>query len=220
MRDELELGMDRTVAVTWAPDDTWPAFVEGMTGLADDDMDAEVVAVASVGSEDDPARTDDAGYPVDGRSDAWRREPVEAVAAVDGHPLHPALVPLPIGAFVGALACDLAYTRTHDRFWARGAHLLTGAGIVTGLAAGSLGALDFGGRPQIRRRPSAWLHAGGNLAVLGLAGVSEVLRARDERAAVARGALAISALSAVLLAATGWLGGELAFRDRIGVTTH
>jgi uncharacterized membrane protein len=48
--------------------------------------------------------------------------------------------------------------------------------------------------------------------VIGLAAASEKLRARDERSAVGRGALALSAASVAVLAVTGWLGGELAFR--------
>ena len=145
------------------------------------------------------------------------REPVAAVAAVDGHPLHPVLVPLPIGAFVGAFVADVAYLRTNDRFWARGARLLTAAGLGTGLLAGSLGALDFTGRRRIRSHASAWVHAGGNATVLALALASVALRGRDEGEAVTRGGLAISAASAVILLATGWLGGELSYRERIGV---
>jgi uncharacterized membrane protein len=47
-----------------------------------------------------------------------------------------------------------------------------------------------------------------------------VLRSRDDRAAVPRGALAISAASVAVLGVTGWLGGELAYRDRIGMTSR
>lgn len=166
MHDD-ELGMDRTVAATWPPDDTWPAVTED---LADDDVDEDVdggwVAGASAleGAHADAGGGAAAGEAavidesdssdIDKLPDA---DGVEAVAAIEGHPLHPALVPLPIGSFVGAFLCDLAYARSHDRFWARGARLLTGAGIVTGLAV-------------------------------------------------------------AVLAVTGWLGGELAFRHRIGVT--
>src|SRR3954454_8945876 len=125
-------------------------------------------------------------------------EPVESVAAIGGHPLHPVVVPLPIGSFVGAFLCDLAFARTQDVFWARGARVLTGAGIVTGLLAGSLGAVDFTGRREVRRHRAAWAHAGGNLAVLALSGVSELVRARDERSVPAP-AMALSAMSALIL---------------------
>jgi uncharacterized membrane protein len=217
MQDET-LGMDRTVAATWAPDDTWPAFNDELTDGANDaasDVDADggaeagetrgsVSADVMAGLDDDDEREE-------------TPEAVEAVATIEGHPLHPAIVPLPIGSFVGAFLCDLAFVRTHDRFWARGARLLTGAGLLTGLLAGSLGAVDFTGEPRIRSRRSAWVHAAGNLTVLGLAAVSEALRARDEQRAVRHGALAISAVSVAILGVTGWIGGELSYRDRIGV---
>ena len=218
-----ELGMDRTVAASWAPDDTWPAFTAGITGIADElgAHTAEAPPAAPLTGTPDAAEVMDVFVAVDdGFTDDLEADgppAVEAVAAIEGHPLHPAIVPLPIGSFVGAFLCDLAYVRTHDRFWARSARLLTGAGLVTGAIAGSLGAIDFTGRREIRSYPAAWVHAGGNAAVLGLGVVSEIIRAKDERGAVARGALAISAASVALLGLTGWLGGELAFRARIGV---
>lgn len=228
MRD-TDLGIDRTVAIPSIDDDR-------AVGLDDDVIELEVdvlandpllgdagqprgwpgrgvAAVAPVGSsiaspgasaEVHPSRPD--------------REPVEAVAAIGGHPLHPMVVPLPIGSFVGAFLADAAYARTRDPFWARSARYLTTAGIVTGVLAGTLGAMDFTGRRRVRSHAAAWVHAGGNVAVLGLALVSGALRSRDERAAVSRGALAISAVSAAILGVTGWLGGELAYRSRIGVT--
>lgn len=145
-------------------------------------------------------------------------EAVPSVAAIEGHPLHPAIVPLPIGAFIGAFVADVAYARTGDRFWARGAHVLSVAGVATGLLAAALGATDFVGRDRIRSRGSAWIHAGGNLAAVGL-GVASIRLARDRhpRVVVPTG-LAVSTAIVAILAVTGWLGGELAFRHRIGVT--
>jgi uncharacterized membrane protein len=147
-----------------------------------------------------------------------RKPPVPSVAAIAGHPLHPMLVPLPIGAFTFALAADVAYAATRDPFWARASSVLLGAGIATGLAAGALGATDFTGREQVRSHQEAWLHAGGNLAALGLAGVSlAARRANPERNVVPLG-LGLSVLTGSILMVTGWLGGELSYRHRIGVT--
>jgi uncharacterized membrane protein len=144
-------------------------------------------------------------------------EPVPSVAQIAGHPLHPVVVPLPIGMFVGALVADLAYTRTHDRFWARTAHAMAAAGVGTGLLAGALGATDLIGRERIRSRGSAWVHGLGNLAAVGL-GVGSVLLRRDKHpdAIVPRG-LAVSTAIVAILGVTGWLGGELVFRHRVGL---
>jgi uncharacterized membrane protein len=231
--DPIELGIDRTVVSMWAPDDSWPALLDEYAVEPPDARAPEATARFGqqraggggrlTASRDEPIRTDvdvpqdlvDTVAPIP--DEPVLEESVQAVAAIDGHPLHPVVVPLPIGAFVGAFAADVAYLRTHDRFWARSARVLTAAGLATGALAGTLGAVDFTGRRRIRRHASAWVHAGGNAAVLGLALASIALRGRDERAAVARGGLAISAASAGLLLLTGWLGGELAYRERIGV---
>jgi len=230
--DPIELGIDRTVVSMWSPDDSWPSLLDEYASM-DDEPAATAVARAagarhaggggSAATDPEPARTDldvpadiaDTVAPIP--DEPTLGLPVQAVAAVDGHPLHPVVVPLPIGAFVGAFAADVAYLRTRDRFWARVARVLTAAGLGTGLLAGSLGALDFTGRRPIRRHPSAWVHAAGNVAVLALGLGSLALRGRDERAAITRGGLAISASIATILLVTGWLGGELSYRERIGV---
>jgi uncharacterized membrane protein len=142
-------------------------------------------------------------------------EPVESVAAIDRHPLNPTVVPLPIGAFVGAFAADVAYARTQDPFWERAGRQLIDAGIVTGLAAGALGAMDFTGREPIRRHGSAWIHGAGNATVLALAVANR--RMRNGGGQWSTTGLAISALSVGILGLTGWLGGELSYRHRIGV---
>lgn len=145
-------------------------------------------------------------------------EPVPSVAQIAGHPLHPVVVPLPIGMFVGSFVADLVYARTHDRFWARTAHAMAAAGVGTGLLAGALGATDFLGRDRIRSRGAAWAHGLGNLAAVGL-GVGSVLLRRDKHpdVVVPRG-LAVSSAIVTILGVTGWLGGELVFRHRIGLT--
>lgn len=142
---------------------------------------------------------------------------VASVAAVAGHPLHPMIVPLPIGAAVGTLVTDVLYARTGDAFWARSGRHLTDAALLTGALAASLGAVDFLGRPEIRRRPEAWVHAGGNAAVLGLALLGRGTRRSNERRAVVPTGLILSALSGLILGVTGWLGGELSYRHRFGV---
>jgi uncharacterized membrane protein len=144
-------------------------------------------------------------------------EPVPSLAQIAGHPLHPVVVPLPIGMFVGAFVADLAFARTHDRFWARTAHAMAAAGVGTGLLAGALGATDLVGRDRIRSRGSAWVHGLGNLAAVGL-GVGSVLLRRDRHpdVTVPRG-VAVSTAIVAILGVTGWLGGELVFRHRVGI---
>src|SRR4051794_34409094 len=144
--------------------------------------------------------------------------PIPSTAAIAGHPLHPAVVPLPIGALAGALAADLGYALTKDPFFARAARLLTFAGLVTGGMAAVLGGIDFSTHSQVRSHRAAWLHAAGNAATLALAGLSLGLRSRHEQQAVLPAGLTLSAVSGVVLLVTGWLGGELSYRHRVGLT--
>jgi len=143
---------------------------------------------------------------------------IPSTAAIAGHPLHPMVVPLPIGAFTGALAADVAYAATNDPFFARAGRLLTLAGLVTGALAAILGGVDFWSKRQIRSHAIAWFHVLGNALVLALGGVSIALRTRDGQRGTVPGGIALSALSAMVLVVTGWLGGELSYRHRVGMT--
>jgi uncharacterized membrane protein len=152
-------------------------------------------------------------------ADDLKRTPVAvpSVAHIGGHPIHPMIVPLPIGALTLALASDLAYVLTDDPFFARASRVLTAAGLVTGGAAAVFGAADFLGRERTRSYTSAWVHAGGNVLAMALSGASLALRVRDERSAVVPAGMTLSLLTGGILAVTGWIGGELTYRHRIGV---
>ncbi len=145
-----------------------------------------------------------------------RTDAVPSTAAIAGHPLHPMLVPLPIGLLVGALASDVAYAASRDRFWARASFALTAGGVATGMVSAAAGLTDFVTRAKIRSHRIAWFHGGGNALVMGLSAVSIAIRARDPERAVLPAGLLLSLASGGLLLVTGWLGGELVFRHRIG----
>jgi uncharacterized membrane protein len=138
-------------------------------------------------------------------------------ASIMGHPLHPILVPLPIASLVGAFVSDVAYLRTGDRFWARASKTLLATGLLTGLAAAPLGMLDFASLPHARKPIDGWIHGIGNAAVLGLAAANLAGRRGDGERAIAGSDVLLSATTAALLGVSGWFGGELVFRHRIGV---
>lgn len=143
---------------------------------------------------------------------------IPSLAAIGGHPIHPMLVPIPIGALSLALASDLAYAVTRDRFWARTSVALLGTGIVSGVLAGAVGSVDFLGRDRVREHGESWLHAGGNVAALALSAANLALRRSNPSRGVLPAGLALSTLTGGILAVTGWLGGELSYRHRVGVT--
>ena len=141
-------------------------------------------------------------------------------AAIAGHPLHPMVVPFPIAFLVGALGSDLAFWGTADPFWARASLWLVGAGLVSGAFAAVLGLIDFIALRQVRSHVIAWVHFIGNAVVLLLALWSLVIRLDDAAGAVLPVGVALSALTTAILLVTGWLGGELAYRHRIGVVAE
>ena len=134
-----------------------------------------------------------------------------------GHPIHPMLVPLPIAFFIGAFLADLAYLRTGNPFWADGAFWLLAAGLVGGALAALAGFTDFVGDRRIRNLSDAWLHMLGNVTVVVIELVNLVLRLGDHAAAVASPGVYLSGAAFLLLDFTGWKGGELVFRRRVGV---
>jgi uncharacterized membrane protein len=149
---------------------------------------------------------------------------VSALAGPYGHPLHPILVTVPIGAWVASFAFDVA-SRVADEadVFAKGAYWLIALGVLGALVAAMFGFLDLfaipTGTPTFR---TALLHMALNLTVVALFAVSWVLRRDDVTGSdpvgeVSGGPMALSAVALVLLAAAGWLGGRLSFHYGVRV---
>jgi uncharacterized membrane protein len=142
---------------------------------------------------------------------------VRSTAAIGGHPIHPMLVPFPIAFLVGALASDLVFWGTGDHFWSRASWWLLAAGVVMGLLAAVFGLIDFLTIARARHGSTGWVHFLGNLLAVVLALVNVLLRLGDPAAAVLPGGLVLSFITVGILLITGWMGGELAYRLKIGV---
>jgi uncharacterized membrane protein len=143
-------------------------------------------------------------------------EGVRSTAAMLGHPIHPILVSFPISFLSGALLSDLAYLFLREPFWAQASLWLVAAGVVSGLLAAIFGLTDF---LTIRRARHAtgWIHLIGNLLAVLLSLGSLIIRLGNREGAVVPLGLALSAIVAGILLVTGWMGGELAFRYKVGV---
>lgn len=146
---------------------------------------------------------------------------MKSKAAIGNHPIHPMLVPIPIGAFVLALLGDILHTVSpEDPFWYEFSYACIGIGVVFALLAATAGAIDyFGVRMSAKAFRTATLHALLNLAVVALYGASFFLR-RDEAAMTETRwpfALGLAVLGFGLLGVSGWLGGKLAYEHRVGV---
>ena len=151
------------------------------------------------------------------------KRPVSALLAGPyGHPLHPVLVTVPIGAWVAASVFDVASHVVSDPgFLARGAEWLIAVGVLGALAAALIGFLDLlavpTGTPVFR---VALVHMTLNLAVTGgYVGGFLWRRAGGGPAAapVPWPPLALSLACLAVLAVSGFLGGKLAFRYGVRV---
>jgi uncharacterized membrane protein len=146
-----------------------------------------------------------------------------ALAGPDGHPIHPLLVPLPIGAFVSSLIFDLL-TRTRADglpYLVDGAFWLIGIGLVGALGAAAFGVLDFRAIPRgTPAHATAGKHLTLNAATVVLFAIDYAWRAGDhvELDKTRWGQLALSVVAVVVLIAAVWLGGKLTYAHGLRVT--
>ncbi|WP_280249293.1 DUF2231 domain-containing protein [Nocardia abscessus] len=149
------------------------------------------------------------------------KRPVSAVLAGPyGHPFHPILVTVPIGAWVASLVFDLASRFADDpEFLVKGSVWLIAIGVLGALAAATIGFLDLlaipTGTPAFR---TGLLHMTLNLLVTLAYAIGFVWRqGADTRVAVAAGPLALSVVALGTLAVSGYLGGKLAYHYGVRV---
>ena len=147
------------------------------------------------------------------------KRPVTGLAGPYGHPFHPILVTVPIGAWVASLVFDLASRLGgQPEVFATGSRWLVGLGIVGALAAAMFGLLDLFAIPTgTRAFRTGLLHMTLNLVVVALFATSFLLRGGDAPDGVAVGLIALSVVALALLAVSGWLGGRLAYRYGVRV---
>lgn len=150
------------------------------------------------------------------------KQPVSPLLAGPyGHPFHPILVTVPIGAWVSSLVFDIGSHIVDDpTFLARGSLWLIGIGVVGALAAASVGALDLLViPPRTRAFGVGLIHMSLNLLVT-VAYVGGFLW-RDAgggpSGSVAAGQIALSAVSLAVLGVSGYLGGMLAYHYGVRV---
>jgi uncharacterized membrane protein len=149
------------------------------------------------------------------------KQPLTSLAGTYGHPLHPMLVPIPIGAWVLSVVFDVWSRLGPDQAQvARTAWWLVGLGVLGALAAASLGFLDLMAIPAgTRVFRIGLLHAGANLSATVLFALGFLLRRGrlDEPAGVPLPLIGLSIIAVLVLAAGGFLGGELAYRYGVRV---
>ncbi len=124
-----------------------------------------------------------------------------------GHPLHPALVTLPIGFWTSTAVLDLTGME-------RGADRTLQLGLLTALGAAASGAAQWQDTQKLDKpRRLGTLHALLNTGAMALYGTSWWLRASGSRKAGV--AVALAGLTVANVSA--WMGGDLAYALGIGV---
>src|SRR5215211_761488 len=109
------------------------------------------------------------------------KRPVTLAAGPYGHPIHPILVTVPIGAWVSSLVFDIAsHPAGEHTVFTKGAFWLIGIGIVGAVAAAIFGLLDlFAIARGTRAFTTGLVHMGLNLTVVALFIVNFAVRRDD-----------------------------------------
>ena len=140
---------------------------------------------------------------------------MESRVKVLGHPLHPILIPFPLGLLITSLVFDIVYLITRNPVFSVVAFWMVAAGVIGGLLTAVPGLIDWLAIPRGTRARSIGLwHLVGNVVAVVLFVVSWLIRTG---APGAMAAIVLSVLGVVLLGVGGWLGGELVERLGVGV---
>jgi uncharacterized membrane protein len=138
-------------------------------------------------------------------------------ASIAGHPIHPMLIPIPIGLWIFSLVCDLIQAGgSSNPAWPTVALYTMGGGIVGALLAAVPGLIDLLSLPPGPRR-TAIAHMAINLTVVVLYIINFWMRLNSPD----KGGTAVwlSVIAIGLLVVSGWLGGKMVYVHGIAVDT-
>lgn len=129
-----------------------------------------------------------------------------------GHPFHPLLTDLPIGAWTTAVVLDASEGFTGDEGYGRAADVALGVGIAGAVGSALTGLTDWSETDGEAKRLGL-VHGLLNLTATALCASSLAMRRRGDRAAGRF--VGLAGIATAYTAA--YLGGGLVYRDRIGV---
>ena len=129
-----------------------------------------------------------------------------------GHPLHPALTDVPLGAWTAALALDAMESISGRRELRAGADAAIAVGLVGAAGAAVTGLTDWS-ETSGRARKVGILHGLLNAGATVLYTTSLILRRKKKRNA----GMGFAMLGYAVSSASAYLGGHLVFGEQIGV---
>lgn len=136
-------------------------------------------------------------------------------ASLAKHPIHPMLVPLPIGLWIFSLFCDVMLFLDGKVIWSSLALYTMAGGIVGALIAALPGLVDLLTMPASRPKRIGIWHMAINLSLVALYLANFFWRRQVEPTAL--GPVALSLLAVLLLGLSGWLGGEMVYVHGVAV---
>lgn len=135
-----------------------------------------------------------------------------------GHPLHPAIVHLPVALWLVAVAADLAgWTTRQAEWWSLGWACLA-LGVVGGVLAMTTGLMELAALPRGHSAGDvAMRHLSVMVSAWFLFVVSLVARGSVPVAAPPWWATVVAIAGGAMTVYGGWLGGHLVYRHGVGV---
>jgi uncharacterized membrane protein len=142
-------------------------------------------------------------------------------ASIGGHPIHPMIIPFPIGLWVFSLVADVIYLWRGNLVWRDylAFYALLG-GIIGAALAAVFGIIDWLSIKDREVKKVADWHARLNVIALLVFAASFYLRTASGSQWVGGSytiPLLLSVLGVILIAISGYLGGELVFRHGVAV---
>jgi nitrite reductase/ring-hydroxylating ferredoxin subunit/uncharacterized membrane protein len=129
-----------------------------------------------------------------------------------GHPFHAAITDVPVGAWTAAVVMDAMDEMSPSDGLKRGADAAVGIGLAGAAIAAVAGLTDWSATDG-KARKIGLMHGLMNIAAFGLFATSYAKRKSDDRAT----ARALGAIGFAVAAGSAWLGGNLAYKQQIGV---
>ena len=142
---------------------------------------------------------------------------MQSKVTIYGHPVHPMIIVLPLGLLPASVFSDLVHHIIDDPMWGSVSFWLMVAGVLSGLAAGVIGFMDWKVLPVgTKARRVGAIHGLTNVIAMVVFLASLLLRFGDpSRPSPFATSVAVIGLFIAILG--GWLGGELVFRLGVGV---
>ncbi len=128
---------------------------------------------------------------------------------IAGHPLHPSLIPVPVGLLPASYVLDILAIATGNDSLAEASYYNMALGCAGAIPAALTGFLDY--RQMEQDDPAhktASTHGLMNGAIMGLYGLNLLVRRNNKRS---KFGFLLSTIGTVALGVSGYLGGEIAY---------